>query len=375
MANSESDSTAAAPALKEIFNRERLRHFAVETAAIWPDFDQKRFMRLATAGLDKLGIMQRMRQTAVSLHETLPDDFRKALPILKELAPRIGHGFAAITLSEFVALYGPNHFKLSLDALKFFTRFGSSEFAIRHFLVADFDSAIAAMYRWAEDESEHVRRLASEGSRPRLPWSFQLKNLIADPSPTGPILERLKSDPSLYVRKSVANHLNDIGKDHPDLLVERVSGWNLEDKSTAWIVRHALRTLIKKGDARALALIGTTGKAQVRIEHFAVTPAKIALGERITLNARLSSTSAKTQRLVIDYAVHYAKKNGISRKVFKLREIELVPGASAEFAIGQTVKDFTTRKHNAGFHHVELMVNGEVLAESGFDLRMPERTQ
>ena len=204
--------------------------------------------------------------------------------------------------------------------------------------------------------------------------SFQLKNLIADPSPTGPILERLKSDPSLYVRKSVANHLNDIGKDHPDLLVERVSGWNLEDKSTAWIVRHALRTLIKKGDARALALIGTTGKAQVRIEHFAVTPAKIALGERITLNARLSSASAETQRLVIDYAVHYAKKNGISRKVFKLREIELVPGASAEFEIGQTVKDFTKRKYNAGFHHVELMVNGEVLA-SGFDLRMPERTQ
>jgi 3-methyladenine DNA glycosylase AlkC len=362
------DSVEGAPALKEIFNRERLRHFARETEAVWPDFDQKRFMKLATSGLDELGIMQRMRQTAVSLHETLPDEFPKALPILREIAPRIGHSFAAITLSEFVALYGQKHFDLSLDALKLFTRFGSSEFAIRHFLVADFDRTIAVMRQWAMDENEHVRRLASEGSRPRLPWSFQLKNLITDPSPTGPILEALKADPSLYVRKSVANHLNDIGKDHPDLLVERVSGWDLSDKHTAWIARHALRTLIKKGDARALALIGTTGKAEVRIEAFAVEPARIRLGERITTKAMLTSTSKSPQRLVIDYAVHYPKKNGISRKVFKLRETELLPGGDCELAISQTVKDFTTRKHNAGFHRVELMVNGEVLAATGFHL-------
>jgi 3-methyladenine DNA glycosylase AlkC len=364
------DSTETSPALKEIFNHERLRHFARETAAVWPDFDQKRFMKLATAGLDELGIMQRMRQTAVSLHETLPQDFPRALPILRDLAPRIGHGFAAIALSEFVALYGQKHVDLSLDALKFFTRFGSSEFAIRHFLVADFDRTIAAMRKWAKDENEHVRRLASEGSRPRLPWSFQLKNLIADPSPTGPILEALKADPSLYVRKSVANHLNDIGKDHPDLLVERVSGWDLSDKHTAWIIRHALRTLIKKGDPRALTLIGTTGKAEVRVETFEVEPARIKLGERITTKARLTSTSKTAQRLVIDYAVHYAKKNGISRKVFKLKEAELLPGSHLDLAISQTVKDFTTRKHNAGFHRVELMVNGEAVAESGFELTL-----
>ena len=368
MADSASDSAAAAPALKEIFNRERLRHFARETEAVWPGFDHRRFMRLATAGLDELGIMQRMRQAAVSLHETLPADFPEALPILKRLAPRIGHSFAAITLSEYVALYGRKHFDLSLDALKFFTRFGSSEFAVRHFLVADFDRTIAVMRRWAEEDDEHVRRLASEGSRPRLPWSFQLRNLIADPSPTGTILERLKADPSLYVRKSVANHLNDIGKDHPDLLVERVSGWDRGDRHTAWIVRHALRTLIKKGDARSLALIGATGQAKIKIEGFSVQPAKIRLGERITTRARLTSTSKVAQRLVIDYAVRYPKKNGVSRKVFKFKETELPPDGECELAISQTVKDFTTRKHNAGFHHVELLVNGETVATSGFDL-------
>lgn len=362
------DSAEGAPALKEIFNRERLRHFARETEAVWPNFDGRRFTKLATAGLDELGIMQRLRQTAASLHETLPEDFRKSLPILKKLAPRIGHGFAAITLPEFVALYGRNHFDLSLDALKFFTRFGSSEFAVRHFLIADFDRTIAAMRQWAADENEHVRRLASEGSRPRLPWSFQLKNLVADPSPTAPILEALKADPSPYVRKSVANHLNDIGKDHPDLLIARVSGWDRDDSRTAWIVRRAMRTLIKKGDARALALVGATGKAEIRVEAFAVEPARIKLGERITTSARLASTSQAAQRLVIDYAVHYPKKNGVSRKVFKLKETELLPGGDCELAISQTVRDFTTRKHNAGFHRVELMVNGEVLAESGFEL-------
>jgi 3-methyladenine DNA glycosylase AlkC len=360
--------TEGAPALKEIFNRERLAHIARETKAVWPPFDDRRFLKLATARLDELGIMQRMRQTAVSLHETLPDDFRESLQILQEVAPRIGHSFAAITLSEFVALYGLRHFDLSLDALKFFTRFGSSEFAIRHFLVADFDRTIAAMRRWAKDDNEHVRRLASEGSRPRLPWSFQLKNLIADPSPTGPILETLKADPSLYVRKSVANHLNDIGKDHPDLLVGRVSGWDRDDRHTAWIIRHALRTLIKKGDARALALIGATGKADVRIAAFAVEPSRIELGERIMIKARLNSTTKVPQRLVIDYAIHYPKKNSVSCKVFKLREIELGPKAESELSISQTVKDFTTRKHNAGFHRVELLVNGEVVATSGFDL-------
>jgi len=362
------DKSEAAPALKEIFNRERLQHIARETAAVWPQFDGKRFMKLATSGLDDLGIMQRMRQTAISLHDTLPEDFPRALAILKELAPRIGHGFASITLPEFVALYGQNHFKQSLDALKFFTRFGSSEFAIRHFLAADFDRTLHVMRGWADDGNEHVRRLASEGSRPRLPWSFQLKNLIADPSPTAPILETLKADPSLYVRKSVANHLNDIGKDHPDLLVERVSGWDRDDRQTAWIVRHALRTLIKKGDARALALIGTTGKAEVRVDAFSVEPARIKLGDRITTKATLVSTSTAPQRLVIDYAIHYPKKNGVSRKVFKLKEIELAADGKCDLAISQTVKDFTTRKHNAGFHLMEMMVNGEVVGTSGFQL-------
>lgn len=361
----------AAPALKEIFNRARLDHFARETAAIAPGFDAERFLLLATDNLDALGIMQRLRQTAVSFQATLPTSYGAALEVLDVLAPRINHGFASIVLSEFVALYGQEHFDLSMRALHNFTRYGSAEFAVRHFLARDFERTLAVMVGWAEDDNEHVRRLASEGSRPRLPWSFNLKTLIADPSPTAPILEALKSDTSLYVRKSVANHLNDITKDHPDRVVDRVSGWDMQNAHTAWIVKHALRTLIKKGDARALHLIGSTGTPEVSVEHFAVTPAHIGLGERIALNVWLTSAASSNQKLVVDYAVHYVKKAGTpSKKVFKLREIELAPAASAELSISQVVRDFTTRKHHAGHHRVELIVNGETLAVSGFDLAL-----
>ena len=356
-------------ALKEIFNRERFRQIAEESAAVSQAFDAERFMAVATKDLDGLSIMQRLRQGAVALHEAMPLPYEEAIEALTALAPRIRHGFASIILPEYVALYGQGHFDLSMRSLAFFTRFGSSEFAVRHFLQRDLDKTLAVMRGWAEDENEHVRRLASEGSRPRLPWSFQLKPLVADPSPTLTILERLKADPSLYVRKSVANHLNDIGKDHPDLLVEKVSGWDRGDSATAWIVKHALRTLIKKGDARALALIGTTGKALVRVEAFSVTPQKVALGTHVTIGAEIVSTTDEAQHLVADYAVHYVKKNGApSRKVFKLKQFDLAPGGRQPLSIKRAMRDFTTRTHNAGHPRGELIVNGEVLAKGGCDL-------
>ncbi|EBV3599720.1 DNA alkylation repair protein, partial [Salmonella enterica subsp. enterica serovar Virchow] len=209
------DQTAS-PELKHIFDLARLNAFARETKAIWPAFDEGRFLGIVSTDLDALGIMQRMRQVAEGFHQTLPEDYGRALGILEDLAPRINHGFASIALAEFVVLRGRHDFDRSMQALAFFTRFGSSEFAVRHFLLDDLERALGAMRGWAEDDNEHVRRLASEGARPRLPWSFQLKTLQADPTLAMPMLEQMKADKSLYVRKSVANHLNDISKDHPD---------------------------------------------------------------------------------------------------------------------------------------------------------------
>ncbi|MBN8941894.1 MAG: DNA alkylation repair protein [Rhizobiales bacterium] len=363
------DATTQNPALKEIFNRERLQHFATETAGIEARFDAKAFLRLASDDLDALSIMQRLRRIAESFHQALPGGFEHHLAVFHALAPRIKHGFASIVLPEYVALYGQGHFDASMAALHYFTRFGSSEFAIRHFLQRDFARTLAVMERWSLDDNEHVRRLASEGARPRLPWSFQLKALMEDPGPVADILDNLKADPSLYVRKSVANHLNDITKDNPDWALAKIAGWPRQDAHTAWIAKQALRTLIKRGDRRALDLVGAGGSAHVRVEAFAVTPASLSLGETMRLTARLVSTAAAPQKLIVDYAVHYVKKNGgASAKVFKLKELLLDPSGACDLSISQTIRDFTTRKHHAGHHRVELLVNGQSLAEGGFTL-------
>lgn len=362
---------AASPtaALKEMFNEERFRQIAAEMVAIYPAFDSVRFLELSLPGLEPLTLMQRMRRMSESLAATLPPDYREAIAILRRLAPRINHNFVSIVLPDYVGLYGLDDFDFSMEALKYFTTFGSSEFAVREFLRHDLARGLAIMEQWSRDENEHVRRLASEGCRPRLPWSFRLDALITDPSPVAPILENLKADPSLYVRKSVANHLNDITKDHPEWVLERIARWPLENPHTAWIAKRALRTLIKKGDPRALAVIGAGEKAQVTLHEFTVQPRTIKLGASITLSLRLESTAADPQRLVVDYTIHYVKKSGgTSPKVFKLKEFTLEPGASVVLSRRQSIRNFTTRVHYPGRHEVEVMVNGETLARDYFDL-------
>ena len=363
-------SDTPAPALKEMFNEARYRKMARDVAAVQRGFDENRFLKLTLPDLEPLALLQRLRRATEALRATLPEKYPAALGVLRKLAPSHGEGFTALVLPDFVGLYGREDFDLSLDALKFFTPFGSSEFAIREFLRLDLARTLRVMEKWARDENEHVRRLASEGCRPRLPWSFKLTALIADPSPVAPILERLNADPSLYVRKSVANHLNDITKDHPAWVLDRIDAWDLENKPTAWIAKRALRTLIKKGDRRALAVIGAGAQAEVRVDRFTVAPAAIRLGEAITFSFEIISLAKAPQRLVVDYAIHYVKQSGAtSAKVFKLKELTLAAGEKLTVAKRQRVQDFTTRKHHAGSHRVELMINGEIFAAGSFVLR------
>lgn len=360
-----------ASALKEMFNEVRYRKMACDVAAVFPKFDQRNFLRLTLPGLKPLALLQRLRRATEALRATLPQDYAAALKVLHDVAPRWGEGFTALVLPDFVGLYGRDDFARSLDALKFFTQFGSSEFAIREFLRLDLTRTLRVMTKWSRDENEHVRRLASEGCRPRLPWSFKLRELIVDPSPVAPILENLRADPSLYVRKSVANHLNDITKDHPAWVLDRIGGWDLENKHTAWIAKRALRTLIKKGNRCALGVIGAGDRAQIRLDAFTVSPARIALGDELTISCQLTSTTREPQKLVVDYAIHYVKQSGAgSAKVFKWKELPLAPGETLILTKRQRIRDFTTRKHHAGRHAVDLMVNGERFAEAMFDLRL-----
>lgn len=365
----ENDTVAPAPALKDWFDEARFRRTGQEMQTVLPAFKQKAYLAQALPGLDDLSLMQRLRRMTESLHAGLPGSYRQSLDALRQLAPRIDHNFVTLVLPDYVGLYGLDDFDASMAALKEFTVYGSSEFAVREFLKRDLTRTLKVMKKWSVDEHEAVRRLASEGSRPRLPWSFRLEELVKDPSPTLPILENLKADSSLYVRKSVANHLNDIAKDHPEWMMDRLAEWPRGEVHTAWIAKRALRTLIKQGDARALGLVGAGEPPEVEVQSFTLNPRKLELGQHLTLELQFKSAAKRAQRLVVDYVIHYVKKSGgIAEKVFKWKELELAPGGAVTLTRRQQIKDFTTRVHYPGKHVVEVAVNGQRLAKGAFVL-------
>ncbi|RYD42572.1 MAG: DNA alkylation repair protein, partial [Sphingomonadales bacterium] len=355
--------------LKDILGPKALETIGDAGSAASPRFDRASFLSAASDGLDAMSIMERVRHIADALHLALPVDYVDALGIIRAMAPHLHHGFQAMAVTEYVARYGLDDFDRSMEALAGLTRFGSAEFAIRPFLAVDTPRALATMMQWTSSDDEHVRRLASEGARPRLPWAARVPALKADPTLAAPILEMLKADSSLYVRKSVANHLNDIAKDRPQWLLERLAQWSQDDPRAVWIVRHALRTLIKKGDPAALALIGVGHGAAVNVRNFTITPADVRLGDRIAITADLTSDSTDDQRLVVDYRIHYARAGGKSAaKVFKLKTFELAAKKTESLGISQAIRDFSTRRHHPGRHEVELIVNGQTMATAAFEI-------
>ncbi|WP_244101185.1 DNA alkylation repair protein [Burkholderia gladioli] len=366
------DSLDSPVLLKDSMGERQFRSLLSTLKLIERSFDTRRFLAVALDGLDELSLMARVRRASLAIEagaQALPGGYDTVLTLLAEAAPHLGGGFLAMVAPDYVGRFGRHDFDRSMAALAFFTRFGTSEFAVREFLRDDPRRALATLRDWSRHEDPAVRRLASEGSRPRLPWSFRLREIEADPALAAPILDNLRADPSDYVRRSVANHLNDVTKLHPDWVLERAAAWGGDDAGTRWIVRHALRTLVKRGDARALALLGASGAARIEAVPFAVTPARIELGETVTLAAELVSTAPDAQRLVVDYRIGYVKKNGsTAHKVFKLRELTLAPGQRIDIVRSQRIRDFTTRTHYAGRHGVELIVNGAVVAQAHFDL-------
>ncbi len=358
-----------APAqLKDMFDAARYRALAAALAGIEPKFHAKKFLKLTLEGLEGRELMARLHQTALAAHAALPFSYRRQVEILQELAPRIGHGFVGIFPCQFVMEFGQEEAPFSLEALRQLTRYGSAEFAIRPFLELDLAGTLRVMRRWTQNECEHVRRLASEGCRPRLPWGRRLPALVKDPAPLVPILHALKDDPALYVRKSVANNLNDISKDHPEWMLALLAEWDHARPGQRWIAKHACRTLIKKGHPQALGLFGFGAKPQLTASLQAA-PARLRLGESLTLTAVLQSSAKTAQSLAVDYILHYARPGGaVSKKVFKWTEITLEPGATQTLVKRQTIRDFSTRRHHAGSHTVELQVNGHVVATTAFDL-------
>jgi len=348
------------------------KQLAEKIKEVYPALNKQVFYKQALFKLDELELKQRISRTAQVCREHLPENYKKALRILYRYSERLSvDSFSEIFLPEFVARYGQDNYELSMQALKDFTRHSSSELAVRVFLVNDFKQTLKIMRDWSVDENYHVRRLASEGSRPRLPWATRVPALIENPRHAAPILKALKTDKEKYVQKSVANHLNDISKDHPEWMLNLIEKWNYNNSNdrVAWVIKHASRGLIKSGNPRALLLFGVSSDVKIELKKFKLTAKKITLGEYLTFSFILKSTSKQSQKLIVDYKVYFVKNDGNSKpKVFKLRELIISAGELVEINKKHLFKNFTTRKHYAGKHFLEIVINGKASGKKPFEL-------
>jgi len=369
---------------KNLINADLVRGAAAQLQHVDARFDADAFVARVVPQLDALELKARAMCVADALGEALPDDFADATHLLERaLAPVASpddgtpdneknaglRGWFLWSVGEYAARRGVEHPDRALAFLHALTQRFTAEFAIRPLIVAEPQLVYRTLARWVHDDSAHVRRLVSEGTRPRLPWGLQLRSLITDPSPSLPLLEALLDDPSDYVRRSVANHLNDIAKDHPALVAEWVER-HLPDAPPARraLLRHACRTRIKRGDPRILAAWGIGAPYQGTVS-LSIEPRDIRLGEHVTLTLQLSADAPEAQSLAIDYLVHHVKADGsTSPKVFKGWMVTLPAGASRTLTRKHAVRPITTRRYYAGTHRVEVQINGVVLAESAFHL-------
>jgi 3-methyladenine DNA glycosylase AlkC len=381
--------------LKESLGGEALGRIARSIKGVQPAFDERAFLRAATEGLDELELKARVLHVIKALRGQLPRQIPQAIKTLVRAGERWEpgregdplSGFAAWPVVDFIGEHGLEHYDLSMDALRRLTPLWTAEFAIRPFIERYPRQTLETLHDWAGHPDQHVRRLVSEGTRPRLPWGARLRCFQRDPAPVLALLEKLKDDPEETVRRSVANSLNDISKDHPGLAVEVAERWMAEakgsDQRRRWVVRHALRGLIKAGHPGALRVLGYDPRARLEIAGLKVAPAKLKLGEDLCITFSIISRARAPQRLVVDYALHlpghiarkksagnnFAKDNGARRrKVFKIRNLTLAPGEDLTMAKIHKFRQITTRRHYAGRHAVEIIVNGASRAQADFDL-------
>jgi 3-methyladenine DNA glycosylase AlkC len=345
---------------------------------VFAEFQSERFVRESLSGYEPLNLMQRGKHIAAALHRNLPDNFERAAEVLiASLGPKLTQTenfgmspFLYLPYSIWIAEHGLSHFAASMRVLYELTQRFTAEFCIRPFLQKHREATLAQLVIWATDPSPHVRRLVSEGTRPRLPWASRLPDFQRDPAPVLHLLEKLKDDPSLYVRRSVANNLNDIGKDHPDVMAETAKRW-LRDASPEreWIVRHALRSAVKRGEAGALDVLGFGGAAKVEVRQVEIEPAQINIGGTVAIAFELHNPTRATQQVLADLRIHYIKANGKpGPKVFKLKVVDLPPEQRVRLVKNISLTDKTTRKHYPGRHTVEVLLNGRALRLGEFYL-------
>lgn len=361
-------------ALKDMFSRESVGVLASAIADIHPDFPTDKFINgIFDDSWEELALKQRIRQIALNLGKTLPGDYLAALKILKNTLPHLKEqGFEKMVFPDFVEVYGMDDWDTSIHALEYFTQHMSAEFAIRPFIARYPEKTLRQMLAWTDHPHHGVRRLASEGCRPRLPWGMRLQDLVVEPSPIFPILEKLKDDPREEIRRSVANNLNDVSKDHPDLIVEILGKWqDPDDPDRSRLIKHALRTLLKTGHPGALNLLGFSSTPEIIVDNISLEPQEITLGENVIFSFEVQSTGKNEQVLMVDYLVHFMKANGTqSPKVFKLSQKTIQPGERIKITRKHGIKPITTRKYYPGVQTFQPQVNGKQFGKADVLLKM-----
>ena len=363
-----------------LFNKERVQYLANLFSSADQDFAAAAFVREVMKQLLQLELKARIVHITTVLEQYLSADFRVAAKQIVAALPApldpnqtdddFGD-FIFAPLGEFVVRNGlaKKHLPTSLKTLKEITQRFSMEDAIRSFINTHPEETLTELARWSTDRNYHVRRLVSEGTRPSLPWSGRISIDVTTPLA---FLETLHADPTRYVTRSVANHLNDIAKAQPEIVLDALKRWKQLEKQHSselqWITKHALRTLVKRGHAQALQLLGFSAIPKIEVIEFAINTPKIQPGDAIEFSFNI--TAQRNESLVIDYVVEFVKANGtLSPKVHKLKQLSLKKGESAVVRKRHVLRaNATTYTLYPGTHYVTLQINGRPFGRLSFEL-------
>lgn len=361
-----------------LFNRDKVTYLASLLAAHDPDFPQRRFVNEVTKKFPELELKQRIAWMAECLERHLPPPFPDAVAqLVKSLPPPLDPSksdddfgdFIFAPLGEYVVRQGlvRDHFAHSFQALYELTQRFSMEDAMRAFLRQFPKETLRQLARWVRDPNYHVRRLVSESTRPLLPWSGRID---LTPEQTLPLLDILHADPTRYVTRSVANHLNDLAKSHPELVIETLTRWHSKARQKpeelTWMTRHALRTLIKRGDADALKLLGFHPAPQVTVRQLRLASSRLKPGD--TLEFSMEIQAKRDESLVLDYAIDFVKAGGKrSVKVYKGAKLHLQQGEKQTVSKKHKLHAHaTTYQLYPGEHYLSIQINGEVVGTLSF---------
>lgn len=362
--------------LKHIYNKIFFENYCKALSDTLNPFDSEEFMsKVINDYWENYELKQRMKHLAIITDEYLPTQFKDKVKCILKIIDNLrfqgikDQNLDYIFLADIITMHGLDNLNTSIQAIENITKFTSFEFAGRQFLIQYPEIFMNQMHEWSKHDHPSVRRYASEGCRPRLPWGLQLKQFVCDPSPILPILDNLKDDPSEYVRKSVANNLNDISKDHPDIVIDIIKNWKGNSKNTDWILKQASRTLLKKGHSEVLELFGTSSNTAFKLTHFKIDKDRISLGETITFQFDLLNKEESAAKFRVEYLIDFVKSNGQrSKKIFKICEIIIEPGQTLKSTKKHKFIDLTTRKHYIGTHKIAIIVNGVENEWLAFDI-------